>query len=90
MLEHGDAQIFIYRHIAWNGTAIGLDTLQFNFPVPDSSQDGLLRRKVMQKRHRGKENMVFVDGHTEHGKLEKFHWQQALSKRWNRENLVIE
>lgn len=86
MIELGDAPIGLYRHIGPNPTVIGLDTLQFDLPLPDLPADGNLRNNAMRRRHRGKENMAFADAHVEHGKLEQFHWSEQNARRWRRDN----
>lgn len=86
MIALGDSQIGIYRHLIPNGIAVGLDAIRFDFPEPDSSEDGQLRRKVMNGRHRGKVNMVFADAHIEHGRPARFHGGDRASMRWSRDN----
>lgn len=89
MIEFGDANISIHHHLGISGVkVVGLSSMRFNYPEPDSSEFGLMIRKVIKERHRGKLNMVFADGHVEHGRTDRFHGNVERSKRWRRDNLT--
>jgi prepilin-type processing-associated H-X9-DG protein len=91
MIAIGDSQIlsnFLPGH-----PVDGMDEAPYPINLVGPVRSGVSRpldkaEQLMSRRHEGKWNMVFCDGHVEHGGILKFFdfAQDEVARRWNRDN----
>jgi prepilin-type processing-associated H-X9-DG protein len=87
MVGFGDTMTFPFMYPQQN-SMIGYGDLEIGFgPTnswPDSDPYSQVVKRVQMKRHRGKFNILFVDGHIEHGTRAQFYTEHPeVWRRWN-------